>query len=1411
MASFEGFAPLRGRLGRGSPRLSGDDLAEIGRIATSSLSLGEVGGQLAEAIRARIPFDQMTIGFVDSEKDALIEGYVFSPDTKGSEPGAVTSLSESVVEAGIAAGAGFVTRDESPEELLKQFPHMRSDLIAGIRSVLAVPLRSNEQVVAAMVLGSTQERAYTGGHLDAAGRIGDVISSSLVNIGAFGALKGESAEAANLAEIGRVAGSASDIAEVYERLFDLAGSLIPFDSVVLTRLDGEAGEGTDLYVGGVQPPGLEAGRRFQLSGTPLETVARDGSAVLESGESTEALETEHPGEAPYISSGLRSILVVPLVAEDRVVSAVAFRATTPGLYSDKERLMAEGIAGQIVGAVSRSAALREMREDLEQARRGLEESAVLSEIASLMGSAPDIEDAYEGLAEQVGRLVEFDQIAVATLDAEARQATLRWVAGPEIPDWGVGKTLDVEGEAFKDLMDTRSGIVATSDSSDDLAVTLPGWSFVVDGGFHSVLTVPATLDDQVVAVFILCSTKANAYEARELSLARRIALQIGWAIGNAGVKERLRVEADQLRDQANDAQAVGEIGRTVFSAGAMADVYGKVADRLREVVTFHRIDVAALDMDGEIFAHVYSEGTKVSSDEERRHEFIGASIVEEAGRRGAPFVIHGGSPEDQPPGFPSLAPGFDAGLRSFLIAPLLSKGESVGVMVLSSTGHGVYAERELGVAGDVASSLAGVMDGTRLRERLRRESDALSRAREAEEAVGEIGRALASAKAIDDVYAVLSQGLGRLIEFERIEVVTVHANGETLTRAFVSGTKVKGGMPGGVEPLAGTIANEAVRSRSAVVEHAESPVELSARFPSLAPSLEAGLQVFMAVPLVSRDVVTGVMVLGSSGPERFTARDVALAETLGVQVAAAIANMPKGREIDNSELAALAEISQTVSSSVDIGEVYDLFAEQVRKIVPFDRISLWTVDLERQNLVAAYASGGDVIDVEKGKVFSLASPAGQALLSEQTGRSAERGPVEELSARFRELLSGGAGLPSVLLVPLVSGDETVGMLSLKSMTPNSYTERHVEMVQMIGQQIAGAVANAQVYIECKQVEAAVRDAVERVDLAVEGAGDGLWDWKIAEDQVWWSQRLTDMLGSESDQGEGSPRGWETLLHPDDHDRVLRALGEHLEHKVRFDLEYRLSTDSGQHRWFNDRGLAIWDQEGKAVRMSGSLRDITGAKEDAIRGYTGPVDLRRPLDAIEGLKQVVLEGSTMAEDADVMAARLSLGSRRLAWLIADLETMAEAMDSELRRSKLDLGAIAKSVARKLRKDYPDRNVTLSVARDLAVSGDEQLLRVMLENLLDNAWKFTRDNPVAKVHLGVTDKDRKKAYYLSDDGVGFDPAQADKMFGLFQRLHSEDDFDGTGIGLATVRHIVHRHGGTVWAEGQPGEGATVYFSF
>jgi len=137
-------------------------------------------------------------------------------------------------------------------------------------------------------------------------------------------------------------------------------------------------------------------------------------------------------------------------------------------------------------------------------------------------------------------------------------------------------------------------------------------------------------------------------------------------------------------------------------------------------------------------------------------------------------------------------------------------------------------------------------------------------------------------------------------------------------------------------------------------------------------------------------------------------------------------------------------------------------------------------------------------------------------------------------------------------------------------------------------------------------------------------------------------------------------------------------------------------------------------------------------------------------------------------------------------------------------------IAREIAEELQKTQPARRVEFIIADGLIDYGDQQLLRVGIENLFSNSWKYSGKNPAARIEFGATYHDSRKAYYVRDNGVGFDMAYADKLFGVFQRLHSIAEFEGTGIGLATVQRIIRRHGGRVWAEGKINEGATFYFS-
>ena len=162
------------------------------------------------------------------------------------------------------------------------------------------------------------------------------------------------------------------------------------------------------------------------------------------------------------------------------------------------------------------------------------------------------------------------------------------------------------------------------------------------------------------------------------------------------------------------------------------------------------------------------------------------------------------------------------------------------------------------------------------------------------------------------------------------------------------------------------------------------------------------------------------------------------------------------------------------------------------------------------------------------------------------------------------------------------------------------------------------------------------------------------------------------------------------------------------------------------------------------------------------------------------------------------------------LIDDILRLSRVTRSEIRRGPVDLSMLAYSVLGDLCQANPERRVEVVIAPVLNVNADINLMRIMLENLLGNAWKFTHKHPVARIELGVTQIDNLTTYFVRDDGAGFDMTYVDKLFGAFQRLHDTSEFEGTGIGLATVQRIIQRHGGSVWAEGAIEQGATFFFT-
>jgi len=162
------------------------------------------------------------------------------------------------------------------------------------------------------------------------------------------------------------------------------------------------------------------------------------------------------------------------------------------------------------------------------------------------------------------------------------------------------------------------------------------------------------------------------------------------------------------------------------------------------------------------------------------------------------------------------------------------------------------------------------------------------------------------------------------------------------------------------------------------------------------------------------------------------------------------------------------------------------------------------------------------------------------------------------------------------------------------------------------------------------------------------------------------------------------------------------------------------------------------------------------------------------------------------------------------LIDSLLDLSRIGRHELRRSSVNLTEIGQRILNELKQSSPARQIECRVATDLVVDADPSLLRIALDNLLRNAWKFTQHQPVTRIEVGATDQDAETAFFVGDNGAGFDMAYAVKLFVAFQRLHRADEFEGTGIGLAIVQRIIERHGGRLWAEAKVGQGATFYFS-
>ena len=259
-------------------------------------------------------------------------------------------------------------------------------------------------------------------------------------------------------------------------------------------------------------------------------------------------------------------------------------------------------------------------------------------------------------------------------------------------------------------------------------------------------------------------------------------------------------------------------------------------------------------------------------------------------------------------------------------------------------------------------------------------------------------------------------------------------------------------------------------------------------------------------------------------------------------------------------------------------------------------------------------------------------------------------------------------------------------------------------------------------------------------------------------------------------------------------------------EIRYERRLTASLEVSEKK-FRELAASLEEQvEARTRELQQLNRELTAFS------YSVSHDLRAPLRSIDGFSQIVLEdySDRLDDNGRSLLERIRRAAQRMGSLIQSLLDLARLTRKELDRQPVSISDLAASSVQSLAASSPERNVEVTIAPGLRAEGDPHLLRVVVDNLLANAWKFTSKVEAARIEVGQVDIDGKPAFFVRDNGSGFDPEQAARLFTPFQRLHSESEFEGTGIGLATVQRVVSRHGGRVWAESRPGEGAAFFFA-
>jgi PAS domain S-box-containing protein len=484
---------------------------------------------------------------------------------------------------------------------------------------------------------------------------------------------------------------------------------------------------------------------------------------------------------------------------------------------------------------------------------------------------------------------------------------------------------------------------------------------------------------------------------------------------------------------------------------------------------------------------------------------------------------------------------------------------------------------------------------------------------------------------------------------------------------------------------------------------------------------------------------------------------------------------------------------------------------------------------------------------------TVADPTGNLIYASPFSRKmfgmeeTTKGTPTEWSSRYGLFLTDGQTpfpLEELPLLKAMRGMEVrdVDMFVRNASRPEGiYIRNHCLPLRDEQGQLVGALALTRDISAQRQSEEEHRRAEQHFQLLVETAQEGIWTIDTEWRTTYVNRYMAGLLGYSPEELRG--RHLFDFLDEEDQSSASEDHGQDSTGpRTTVHRDRRFRRKDGTLLWTSLVATPLYDERGGMTGSLAMLTDISQRREaeEQVRqlnaqlehritertaqlefsnrelesfSYSVAHDLRAPVRSIASFSDALVEdcAAQLDDTGKDYLRRITGAAKRMAALIDGLLALSRVNSTELQDRECDMSALAHVVLEQLREQQPERTVHVRIQDGLRAQGDPQLLRAVLENLLGNAWKFTRERPVADIELSATrDEAGRYTYMVRDNGAGFDMAYRDKLFGVFQRLHTQREFEGTGIGLATAQRILRRHGGRIWGEGEPGRGASFFFT-